>query len=261
MGYKDKKYPKPDVFEGKHPGSRVLIIGSGPSTEEIIKYKDKFKSVFDVVIVLNYSFKFFDDVSDYHLVTEKTSKSSLNQVPVWMHQGNYNKNTPRILNWKGIDAYPQELNLHKMVRCEFYLDQFNARKYKNGKQEGLLVGTQSYQNFSLGSSMLCAIHFAAMLGTSELYLIGADFLFKDQYDHWYKDRSYRNPPKGAKAINQHDIVDVECGRKSYKTTAYFRDSAAYIDSLLPTVFKEIGVFDMSGGLLREANTIKMEDVL
>lgn len=249
MGYQELKYPKPDVFEGKHPKSKVLIIGSGPSTEDIVKYKDKLKDIFDVVMVLNYSFKFFDDYVDYHLVTEKSSKSSLNLVPVWMHKAKCNKKVPRIINWKGIERYPQDLNLHKLQRCPIG-QKFNPRKYKSDGNEGLIVGPVSYQNFSVGSSMLCAMHFAMMIGASDIYLIGADMLFRDEYDHWYKDKFYREPAKGTKDINHHDIVEVECNGKTYQTTAYFKETAEFIDQVIPTLFRDAKVYDFSNGLLK-----------
>jgi hypothetical protein len=257
MSYEDIKYPKPTVFEGIYPGSSVLVIGSGPSTQNIVEYKTQLKDTFDVIVVLNYSFKFFDDVSDFHLVTEKTSKSSLNQVPVWLRDGNFNKQTPRVVNWKGIDQYPQDMNLHKLTRSKFDENSFNPRRYRNGDTEGLLVGPVSYQNFSLGSSVLCGMHFATMLGASSVYLIGADMLFRDEYDHWYKDRAYRNPAKGTKAINQHDIVDVECEGVKYKTTAYFRDSAKYIDDVIPTLFSGIDIYDFSKGLITVAKSVNV----
>ena len=54
MTYNSINYPKPDELENKYPRSKVLIIGSGPSTQNIIRFKDKIKDKFDLVIVLNY---------------------------------------------------------------------------------------------------------------------------------------------------------------------------------------------------------------
>jgi hypothetical protein len=97
------------------------------------------------------------------------------------------------------------------------------------------------------------------LGAKDIYLIGADFCFKNEFDHWYGDKVYRKPDIGTKENNHHQIVDVKCNNKIYKTTAYFRDSAAHIDKLLPGYFNHVNVFDFSNGLMNYPKKLNVDN--
>ena len=164
----------------------------------------------------------------------------------------------RIVHWKGIELYPSKYNLIKTTRANFD-GKPDVRKYKSNGQEGMLTGPIGSQNFSLGSVVLSAMHFAAMLGASEIYIIGADMCFKDEFDHFYNDRVYRDRPKEFKKANAHKIVKVNCNGELCDTTEYFKESAEYIDSTISTLFKDIDVFDFSNGLISEAINLDADD--
>lgn len=248
MSYQDLKLPIPEIFEGTKPNSKILVISSGHSTANILAHKEKLKTKFDVIMACNYSFEFFDDIIDFHLVTEKTSKDAKNLVYKILGSKDFRKDIPRIINWKGIELYPKQYNYIKAVRSNFDYNP-NIRKYKHNGKEGFLIGPPGKQNFSLGSVTLSAMHFSAMLGAAEIYLIGADMCFKNQYDHFYNDRVYRNRPEELKKANAHNIVQVNLHGQTYDTTEFFKESAEYIDSVITTLFKDIRVFDFSAGLL------------
>jgi len=248
MTYNDLKLPTPDVFEGTKQNSKVLIISSGHSVKNILQHKEKLKNKFDVILACNYSFQFFDDIIDFNIVTEKTSDGSKNTVYKILRDGKFRKDVPRIVNWKGIELYPNRYNLIKTTRSNFAFSP-NIRKYKCGSHEGLLIGPIGKQNFSLGSVSLSAMHFAAMLGANEIYMIGADMCFKDQFDHFYNDRAYRDRPSELKKANAHKIIKVNLKNQVYDTTEFFKESAEYIDKLIPSLFKDIKIFDFSDGLL------------
>lgn len=251
MSYEDLKYPTPAAVEGKFPGSKVLIVGSGPSTNQLIPYKNLIRKYFDSVIVCNYAFKEFDQQADVHLVTEKTSKTSTNEVYKWLNCGKYRTDVVRILNWKGIEYYDTKYNIHKVNRASFCnTGGVDIRRYNNGSEEGLLQGIPGTQGFSLGTVMLCAMHLATILGAKEVYTIGADLCFKDEFDHFYKDDVYRNRPAKVKLKNAHRIIETELKGKRVKTLQYFKESAELIDQLIPTVFGSVKVVDFSDGLLR-----------
>lgn len=256
MSYESKQYPEPSALANKYPG-RTLIIGSGPTTKRLIPYKHRLKEFFDTVIVCNYSFKWFDDVADIHIVSEKTSKTSRNKVPVWLKEGNFRTDIPRVINWKGIENYPQNHQLYKTNRA-LHPTNFNPRQYHNG----LLVGPTSHQGFALGSTMLCAMHLAAIVGTTQLTLIGAELLFTE-FDHWYGDTIYRNPDGISKQANLHQIVEVEHQGEKRVTTAFFRDSALVIDKYIEGAFhvesQWIPVSDFSNGLIKKAHQMTVED--
>lgn len=257
MSYESIPLPKPDSLEGSAPGSSVLIIGSGHSTRDLLKYKDKLRSHFDKIIACNHSFTAFDDVIDFHLVTEKTSKTSNNNVYKALCDGNYRTDVTRIVNWKGLELYPKKYKKIKATRTNFAGNP-DIRHYKHNGKEGMLVGPVGKQNFSLGSVMLSAMHLSSMIGAKKIHIIGADMCFKDEFDHFYNDRVYRNRPKEFKKSNAHKIVKVSLNGIEYDTTEFFKESAQYIDSLIPTVFKEIDVYDFSKGLLTKPTKIDVD---
>lgn len=250
--YHKVNLPAPDVFENKYPNSRVLIISNGHSTKGILDKKHKLKEYFDTIIIVNSGFMYFDDIADFHIICEKISEHSSNRIWQELNAGDYRVDMPRIFNWKGIENYDSRFNIHKLRR-EYFGGKPNIRSYKKDGIEGLLIGPTNEQNFSLGSVTLSSMHFAAMLGASEIYLIGADMIFKDEYDHFYPDRAYRDIPVGTKKENDNNVVTVEFDGKQYQTTDYFRDSARCIDKLIVDIFsKELRVFDFSNGLIQEA---------
>jgi len=257
--YKEAKYNIPDVFEGKHPNSKVLIISSGPSTKEILPYKKEIKKYFDVVIAVNHGFKYFDELTDYHIVTEKPSPT--NHVAEMLNEAEYRRDIPRIINWKGLPHYNHKYNLHKIVRQEIR-DGFSVRKYTQvDGSEGMLTGKPNKRNMAVGSVTLSSMHLACILGASEIYLIGADMIFKDQYDHFYPDNQYRDPNQQnkVKPVNRVHVVEVEHNGKKYTTTDYFRDSAVCINEMIKTTFSSVKIHDFSDGLITTAIPLKVDE--
>lgn len=246
MSYENLNFQKPDIFENTKLNSKVLIIGGGHSTKSILNLKKQIRDKFDVIIACNYVFQFFDDIIDFHIVTEKTSKTSNNNVYQALSSKDFNTKIPRIVNWKGIELYPKKYNLIKTNRSNFNFN-CNPAKYKTNDGEGLLIGPVGKQGFSLGSVMLSSIHFSSILGSKEVYLIGADMCFKDEFDHFYKDSVYRN--QEMKKKNIHNIVKVQVSGSTYETTEFFKESAEYVDKMIPTIFSGINFFDFSDGLL------------
>mgnify|MGYP001608313660 CR=1 FL=1 len=257
MTYADLNLKTPATFENTSPGSRILIVASGHSTGGFLQYKEKARKHFDVIIACNYAFEFVDDIIDFHIVTEKTSRDSRNTVHKIL-AGDFRTDVPRIVNWKGIELYPKKYNLFKTTRANFDMMP-NIYKYNHNGQEGLLIGPAGKQGFALGSVSLSALHFAVMLGAVEVYMVGADMCFKDQYDHFYKDRIYRDRPEDLKKSNAHNIINVELNGQKHETTEYFKESAEHIDKLVPTLFKDIKVFDFSNGLLTTPIKLNIED--
>lgn len=260
MPYKDVKLPTPDIFKNKFKGKNALIISSGHSTSKILNRKDEIRKKFDVIIVVNYAFQYFDDIADFHLVVEKTSKSTKNNIIYkLLNEGDYRTDMPRIINWKGINLYDDRYNKVKTTRYNFN-GAPHIRRYRFGGNEGLLSGPKSSQGFALGSVTLCAMHLATIMGVDKIHLIGADFVFKDDFDHFYKDRMYRDDQKNVKSpTNRHEIVTIG----KYKSTKYFVESAEYMDKVIKTVFRKNGVevFDFSDGLIKNAVSLDIDDFL
>lgn len=259
MSYESINLPKPDVFENTRVGQNALIISNGHSTREILNKKALVREKFNTIIAVNRGFEHFDDIIDFHIVAEKTSKTSDNTVYEHLSAGDYRVDVPRLINWKGVDLYPNKYNKYKITRSNFDFKP-NILKYSHNNMEGLLVGPIGKQNFSLGSVTLCAMHFCGMLGVKNIYLIGADMCFKDNFDHYYNDTVYRNRPKHFKKANAHKIVQVNHNGNTYDTTEFFKESAEYIDKVINELFrpKGIEIYDFSNGLIQKAKIPDLE---
>lgn len=242
----------PDDFNGKHKGQKCLIIGCGYSAGRLTKYKSQLCDRFDVVIGVNKAFVEFDDVMTYHLVTEKTSKNNGYDLAQTLNSNIYNTKMVRFINKKGVSFYDRRYNIVEITRSK--QDGFiDLEHYHNG----FLTGPVSNRGFSIGSVVLQALHLAVMIGSKEIYLVGADLCFKNDNDHFYGDRFYRDPPKTVKKENRHVIVKVD----GLETTDYFRDSAAYIDNIIlnQCAALNVSVFDFSDGLIKAANHVDIDE--
>lgn len=260
MSYESIQLPDPSTFEGEAPNSKVLILASGHSTKKIMDRKCDLHKFFDKIIVCNYAFEYFDDIADYHLVVEKTSRTSTNDVHQRLAHGNFRLDLPRIVNWKGIGLYPEKYNLIKTARSNFNFNP-NIRKYSANGTEGMLIGPTGSQGFSLGSILLCAMHFAGMIGAAEIYFIGADMCFKNEFDHFYNDSVYRKPPAKVKKGNAHKITQVEVDGKMYDTTMFFKESAELIDQMIVSLFSDIKMFDFSDGVMSAPERLDIDSFL
>lgn len=260
-GYLKLPYDTPEKYKNTYPNSRVLIISNGHSTRAILDKKKEIRDKFDCILLVNSGFKYFDDICDFHMICEKISPTSANRVYKDLNAGNYRTDVPRFFNWKGIENYDPKYNIHKLAR-NYFGGKPNLRTYCHNSQEGILIGPPSKRGLSLGSVTLSSMHLACILGAKEIYLIGADMMFKDDSDHFYQDRQYRDGQKHIKPENRNNIVTVQFQGKTYETTDYFRDSAKCIDDLIKNVFsKEVEVFDFSDGLIQAAKPLDVKEFL
>lgn len=262
QGYFDCKLKTPEGFTGSFPNSKVLIISGGESTAKILDCKYKVKKKFDAIICVNYSFRDFDDVSDFHIVVERQKKTDPITVPGALDEKKYRTDLPRLVNWNGSDLYNSRYNLYKTTRSNFYYKP-NIRKYKYNNSEGLLYWKPKSKGWSSGTATLSAMHFATMIGANEIYIIGCDLYFKSEYDHYYKDKIYRNPEFTKKVQPKHrmDIVETNIGNRKVKTTNLFRDAAETINELIPTVFESVKVYDFSDGLIIKAIPLDIDEFM
>lgn len=243
-------------FENKHKGASVLIIGTGHSTKTLVSYKDKLRDKFDVIVGLNFSTKDFEDQLHYQVIMEK------NPVVIYedMKKRPYRKDLIRILNKKGLDKFPKDIIAIPATRSHFDGEP-NIRKYKHNGFEGLLVGPAGNKGLSVGSVTLNAMHFSSILGAERIYLMGADLIFRDEYDHYYPDHHYRKSK--TKLANRSPIIDVQFEGKTYKTTKFFQESSVYIDKVISTFCARAGitVYDFSHGLIQNAVRLNIDEFM
>lgn len=262
QGYFDCELSTPEKFTNSYPGSRILIVSSGESTSKILKYKSSLKNKFDAVICVNYSFREFDSVSDFHIVVERQKKTDPITVPGAIAKKKYCPDIPRLVNWNGSDLYNPKHNLYKTTRSNFYYKP-DIRKYKHNGSEGLLYWRPKSKGWSSGTATLSAMHFATILGADEVYLVGSDLHFKSEYDHYYKDKIYRDPEFAKKVQPKHrmEVVETNIGDRTVQTTNLFRDAAETLNELIPTIFKDVKIFDFSDGLITTAISLNIDEFM
>ena len=248
-----------DGFKNKHVGGKILIVGCGNSAAKLIPYKNKVHSYFDAVIGANKAFVEFDSIMDYHLVTEKITEITKDLFAKILNTGNFNVNIPRMINFKGLRYFDtNKYNIFPITRGKHNgnvdLRLYNKIHPDGSTTAGFLSGHPGSDGFSLGTVMLQAMHLACILGSSDIYIIGADMVFKNNYDHFYNDRIYRD--KIAKKGNQHKIVKVG----DLESTRYFVESAKFLDDFIANECSKanINIYDFSDGLITKAKKIDLD---
>ena len=248
--YVSTPYKTPNDYKNKYSGATGLIIGTGVSTSNILPYKDELKKHFDVIVGVNFATKDFESQMDFHVVAEKDPVN----IYVEMNKPDINNrlDLPRVFNWKTIPKYPKNLNFIKMMRNPFS-GKPNIREYRYNGTEGLLAGPTTVDGLSAGTVILQALHMTCILGCENIYLVGADFVFSEKYDHYYQDRLYRGDTKKPKDWGT-PLIEVNHDGKKYQTLRIFKDSADYINYVIDNLCKPAGanVYSFSDGLVTNA---------
>jgi hypothetical protein len=251
--YVSMKHNTPQSLKGKHPGSDILILGTGVSTQKTLVYKEKLREKFDAVIGVNFAIKDFEQEMDYHMVAEKgIIKPFMNKESGKLA---YRKDLIRVFNWKIVDKYPKDMNFIKSNRNSFD-GKYDFREYRYSGTEGLLSGPRGVDKIALGTVILQSMHLACILGAKNIYLSGVDFVFTKEYDHYYKDKLYRDMVRDWST----PVIKVKHDGKEYTTLRYFKDSAEFLGSIIKELDKiGVGVHSFSDGLLKEAKYIDIDD--
>ena len=244
--YLNMKLPSPEVFINKYPNSRVLLIGTGPSTQKLLKYRDQLKKKFDIIIGVNFAVKHFESELDFHVLAEKNATNCVFPED----SKTFSKTLTRVFNWKVISKYPKEMNFVKFTR-NYFEGTPNIRSYKLSgiSTEGLFIGPVGSDGLSLGTVLLQAMHLGAIMGAKSISIIGADLVFAETLDHYY-DREYRDDKKFNRGPKR-DIITIQHQGKVANTLNYFKESAQYLDKVINELFRPVGVevYDFSDGLL------------
>lgn len=258
------------VLEGRHPGSRMLIVGTGPSASRVLDWDERLRERYDAIIALNGAILHLRNY-DYYLTVE--SKAHL-----WDW---YRLRTPehvircvsesgtRLAREDGVDDDQPRLYLLRHV----YETPVDIRRYRNPHgEEGLLVGPRGETGLGPGTVTLAAIHFAALLGADDIHLIGADLHFQGPVQHFYGQNEYGTHEVDGQRYHRLDtetrlnpIVETVHPRtgETVETTLHFRESAAYIDEVIRDVLAPAGirVVDFSDGLISAAARRDLADFM
>ncbi len=248
------------ALEGRHPGSRILIIATGPSAKQILPYDERLHERYDVVVGLNGSVTMVENI-DYFLSVE--SKAHLWD---WYHHPLPARVT-RCVSESGLrfaeeDGRPDaQADRSYLLLRHVYKTEPNIRRYRNAAgEQGILVGPRGETRLGRGTVTLQAIHFASMLGAREIHLIGADLHFRGPIQHFYGQHEYGTHEVDGKRYHALDvekrmnpIVNTRHPRSGHivESTLHFVESAGFIDDIVRRVLPVAGisVVDFSDGLL------------
>lgn len=248
------------VLEGRHPGSRILVVATGPSAEQVVPFDAHLHERYDVVVALNGSVSRIEHL-DYFLSVESQA-----HLWDWYHHP-VPPQVQRCVAESGLrlareggrpDAQADRSLLHLR---HVYLTPPDIRHYCNADgEEGLLVGPRGSTRLGRGTVSLQAIHFASLLGAAEIHLIGADLHFRGPVQHFYGENEYGTHEVDGKRYHALDVekrmnpiefaVHPRTG-ETVETTLHFKESAEYIDEVAGTLLPDAGVrlVDFSDGLL------------
>lgn len=251
------------VLEGRHPGSRMLIVGTGPSAQQVLAWDDRLRERYDAIIALNGSILKLRTYDYFLSVESKAYHWDWFSTPTPDHVIRcVSESGTRLAEEAGrADSQPR-LYLLRHV----YQDPVDIRRYRNpAGEEGLLVGPRGETGLGAGTVTLAAIHFAAMLGAISIHVIGADLHFRSGMQHFYGANEYGTHEVGGKRYHRLDaearlnpMVETVHPRtgETVETTLHFRESAAYIDTVVRDVLAPAGIelVDFSDGLISAAGT-------
>jgi hypothetical protein len=256
------------VLEGRHPGSRILIVGTGPSGKQVLDWDDRLRDRYDAIVALNGSILHLRTY-DYFLTVE--SKAHLwdwyrTRTPEHVIRCVSESGT-RLAREAGAEDDQPRLYLLRHV----YAEPVDIRHYRNAAgEEGLLVGPRGETGLGPGTVTLAAMHFAAMLGAVAIHVIGADLHFRGGVQHFYGENEYGTHEVDGKRYHRLDaetrlnpIVETPHPRTGeiVETTLHFRESATYIDEVIDGLFTPAGieVVDFSDGLISKARPMDLGD--
>lgn len=248
------------ALEGRHPGSRILVVATGPSAKEVLPFDARLHERYDVVVGLNGTVTMVDHL-DYFLSVE--SKAHLWD---WYHHP-VPPSVTRCVSESGLRFAEQEgrpdaqADQSYLLLRHVYKREPDIRHYRNkAGEEGILVGPRGETHLGRGTVTLQAIHFASMLGAREIHLIGADLHFRGPIQHFYGQHEYGTHEVDGKRYHALDvenrmnpIVTTTHPRSGQvvESTLHFVESAGYIDEVVRKVLPRVGisVIDFSDGLL------------
>lgn len=224
-------------LQGREVGKHILVVGGGPSgrTVDLWKVCGR-RNAPDVFIAINGAFqlpRFFGggNPPQYWLMLDYDQPR-----PDWFDAG-YAMDCTKILSHVTREDYPDA------VHCKVSTDEPELRSARLGlKMCDAETGTRL-----IGTSALCALHLAGILGASKVSMIGVDLAFADKDTHHpYPCRNYGAHPTTSGA-EMEPTYYPEYGRWSCPWfVAGARRIREYMDFAAANGME---VTDYSGGLL------------
>lgn len=155
----------------------------------------------------------------------------------------------RLVNYKSFDFLTDKENAFRIDRDGRELDQmqnFSFREYSRGLLNGARMRRpEIIKDLRSGTVGLQCLHWAGILGCSEVHTIGYDLRFRDEVPHhWYK-----YPPYEETRFYKQNMFTTYNG---IPTLYFWIDTANYLKAILPLMEREgLRWMDHSHGLFEE----------
>jgi len=231
--------------------NRILIIGSGPSTKNIVRYKNCLKECFDVIIGINSVFLEFEDLLNFHMIPEANAFQEydlLNDKKIIK-----NPLTPRIVDESNIKCVDKPLNV---IGCKkVNIDYLSSFKRYDGKSLYNLAEKFDDSFGPIGTAFLQSLHFAVMLGAQSIFIIGSEFCFADSSDRFYNTKFYSNLSGGI-----YEKTKIIRGNRTYNTMLAFKLAALTADFAINKFIlpEGIKIYDFSNGLMSSPKKLDLD---
>jgi len=249
---RDDDYHVVEHHRGQFQGQTALIVLGGPSGKDWERLYEELNP--DVLIGVN-AVGANTDKLDFWLCTENMNYpfqqafKGNERYQEMMRNFNNAKAKVRIVNKKsiGLLTFPRDVvKIQRWGREVEHLDNFTFREYGNGLINGARMQRQDrIRDLRVGTVGLQALHWAGILGVSEVHTIGFDLCYrKEDKHHWYKYPLYIQDGK-------YWYGDPFTTYKGIKTTWFWVDTVAYFHHILPVMERdELNWIDHSDGLLQ-----------
>lgn len=231
-----------------YKGARALIIGSGPSTKWIIKYKQNIRTLFDVIIGINSVFIEFDSIMDFHMIPEPNAFMEYKRL----NDTKNKKNIPRIVNMCNIDNVECDTIGCQKVNIDTIKD-FTVYEHERGPG---FAEVYNNKYGAVGTAFLQSLHLACILGVKSIFSIGSEFCFSDKSDRFYTTKVYSDLSDGI-----YEKVYVEKNGAIFNTMLIFKLASDACNNVVQNRIKPLGIdfCDLSDGLLDTRN-ISLEQI-
>jgi hypothetical protein len=177
-------------LQGREAGKNCLIVGGGPSSRKITASppfiaEDFHRQHWDFIIAINGAFQLFNSIPPHYWLMLDYD----NPRPDWFDAG-YRQSCTKILSHTVREEYPDA------IHAKVSTDEPELRSARLGlKMCPAETGTRL-----VGTSAICALHLAGILGASKVSMIGCELSFAGEQGeicHPYPCRDYGKHPTTA----------------------------------------------------------------
>jgi len=194
--------------------------------------------------------KDFQDYSDYHMILER--KPTI--LAKWVRENRTNEKLIHIVNSVAVKFLPTNIPIIRTNRATV-TDDMNIKEYTNAGLFDKFVGLTDAT-----SVMIQALHLAGIMGCGNIYMCGAEMVFKKQRHYYVEEIAMSNKPADRLKSKATKKIPIMFNGDEHFTIPVYKNSAIAANKLIKGEFKKlnVSVSDFSGGLITEAIQINFD---